>query len=267
VKNIDLDKFSSKQHMIIGEGVKKFLDEYHFFEYYNFRPPDKSIEKVFIYDTFLKETNIVSSDVIIMDISVAKRVLGIEEENCSDILIDIANLDEIETIKTKIRINHFDIRIISKEELYKAYSSFFNYRSSLFIMLYFIALITFIIILYHRYSLVNSIEKKEIGTLRSFGWSINKVIFLKILENIIVFFSAFLIGINFAYFYVFILDAPLLNSIFLGFTNLTINTSFSAVFDFSIFIMLFFVFMIPILASVLIPVWKISLSEPYEVMR
>ena len=44
IKNIDIDLFLSKKNMIVGDGVKKFLNEYHFFDYYTFRPPDKGIE-------------------------------------------------------------------------------------------------------------------------------------------------------------------------------------------------------------------------------
>lgn len=267
VKGIDMESFLSKKHMLIGEGVKRFLDEYHFFKYYNFRPPDKSVEKVYIYDTFKNQINLIGSDMIIMDINLAKTILGIDEDKATDILIDVANVDETETIKTKIRVSHFDIRIISKEELYKVYTTFFNYRSSLFIILFFICMLTFIIILYQRYSLVNGVEKREIGTLRSLGWSINKVIKLKMIENAVVFLSAFIIGVNTAYIYVFIMDAPLLGNIFLGFGNLDHMAVFTPVFDFSLFVTLFIIFIVPVLASVLVPVWKISLSEPYEAMR
>ncbi|MEA2019512.1 MAG: FtsX-like permease family protein [Campylobacterota bacterium] len=267
VKNIDIDKFLSKQNMLIGSGVKKFLNEYAYFDYYNFRPPDKSFEKVYIYDMFENETDIVSSDMIIMDINLAKKILGIDEDYSTDILFNVPNIDERETVKNKIRARHFDIRIIAKEDLLRGYDGFLNYRSSVFMILYLIVILTFILIIYQRYSYINSVDKKEIGVLRSLGWSINRVIRLKIVENLIIFIGSYILGVNLAYIFVFIFDAPLLSSVFLGFSNLSNNTQFTAVVDISSLSLIFLFFIVPIIAAILIPVWKISIIEPYEAMR
>ena len=264
---IDIKNFLSRKNMIIGDGVKKFLDDYHYFKYYSFRPPDRSIEKVYIYNTLPSNSNIVSSDMIIMDITLAKTILGIDDEYSTDILFNAPNKDEWYTIIDKIKVLHFDTRIISRDDLYKAYTNFFNYKSGVFLMLYIIVLTTFVLILYQRYTTVNSLDKKEIGIFRSLGWSIKNIIKLKIIENLIIFISSFIIGINLAYIYVFILDAPLLNQLFLGFTNLSNNISFSPAIDFSLIVMLFLFFIVPIIAAILIPVWKISITEPSEAMK
>lgn len=267
VEDIDINLFLDKQNMIIGNGVKKFLDKYHYFDYYNFRPPNRTIEKVYIYNSFPKQTNIVSSDMIIMDINLARKILGIDQAFSTDIIFNVPNIDERETVKNKIRVKYFDTRIIQKEDLFKIYENFFNYKSGLFMILYIIVIITFVLILYQRYTYISNVEKKEIAILKSLGWSIKNIILLKITENSLVFIFAFILGINLGYFYVFNLDAPLLSGVFLGFKNLPIDVIFTPVFDFGIISMIFFVFIIPIIASILIPVWKISIIEPYEAMR
>ena len=99
------------------------------------------------------------------------------------------------------------------------------------------------------------------------GWSINRVIRLKIVENLIIFISSYILGVNLAYIFIFIFDAPLLSSIFIGFTNLSNNTSFIPSVDISSLVLIFLFFIIPIIASILIPVWKISITEPTEAMR
>ena len=267
VEDIDINLFLDKQNMIIGNGVKKFLDKYHYFDYYNFRPPNRTIEKVYIYNSFPKQTNIVSSDMIIMDINLARKILGIDQAFSTDIIFNVPNIDERETVKNKIRVKYFDTRIIQKEDLFKIFENFFNYKSGLFMILYIIVIITFVLILYQRYTYISNVEKKEIAILKSLGWSIKNIILLKITENSLVFIFAFILGINLGYFYVFNLDAPLLSGVFLGFKNLPIDVIFTPVFDFGIISMIFFVFIIPIIASILIPVWKISIIEPYEAMR
>ena len=81
-------------------------------------------------------------------------------------------------------------------------------------------MITFVLILFQRYTMISSSDKKEIGILRAVGWSIKDVIKLKISETFIIAFISFLIGIILAYIFVFFLNAPILSNIFLGFGNL-----------------------------------------------
>jgi len=121
VNDIDIDKFRSKNYMIIGDGVEKLFNEYQYKGYYNFRPPNRSIEKVYIYNKFSNSSKNFSSDTIIMDIDLAKKILGIQKDHSTDIVLTIPNPDELQTIITKIRIAHFDIAFITKEDLYKNY--------------------------------------------------------------------------------------------------------------------------------------------------
>ena len=65
--------------------------------------------------------------------------------------------------------------------------------------------------------MISSSDKKEIGILKAVGWSIKDIIKLKIIENFIVGFMAFIIGVIIAYIFVFILNAPILKNILLVF--------------------------------------------------
>ena len=126
-----------------------------------------------------------------------------------------------------------------KENLKKEYENMFNYKGGIFLVLFIVVIFTFVLILYQRYSMISSNDKKEIGILKAVGWSIKDIIKLKIFENFIIGFMAFIIGIIISYIFVFILNAPILKNIFIGFSNIqndfvlntnieitTINTSF-----------------------------------------
>lgn len=265
--NLDIEKFLLQDNMLIGSGVKKHFDEYAYYDYYSFRPPDRSIKKVFIYDTFSKESDIVSSDMIIMDINLAREILGVEDGFVTDIILEIPNPLELEIIKTKLIISHFDMRIIKKDEIKKYYKNLFNYKGGLFLVVYIVVLLTFLLILYQRYSMVKDVDAKEIAILRSVGWRIDTVVYLKMSESFIVATSAYILGIIVAYIYVFLLDAPILKYIFLGYSNLEQNISFSPNIDFGILTVLFLVFVIPFIIAIIIPVWRVAIIEPFEVMR
>jgi len=267
VEGIDMDDFLAKKNMIIGSDVKKFLDEYHYFDYYTFRPPDRSIEKVYIYDKLKSSTDIVSGDMIIMDIANARKILGVEDGTFSDIILQAPNLKERETINTKLRVSHFDMRIIQKNDIQNYYENLYNYKGGLFLSLFIIVFMSFGLILFQRYSMISSVDAKEVALLRLSGWKINEVLWFKISENFIVILSAYFSGIFLAYFYVYFLNAPLLKNIFLGYSNLGSSTIFSPSFTLSDLVLIFLSFVIPFLLAIIIPLWRVSIKEPTEVMR
>lgn len=267
LEGIDLKEFMKRDHMIVGDGVKKILDSYHYREYYNFRPPDRSIKKVYIYDQFPNSINIVSSDSIIMDIDLAREILGVSEDMATDIVLNVPNEAERDSVKVKLIISHFDMRIIEKQSIERAYKNMFNYKGGVFLSLYIVVILTFILILYQRYSIVSSSDKKEIGILRAVGWSIKDVIKLKLYESLIISVGAFVLGFVLAYIFVYYFNAPLLSSIFLGFQNLPLEVSFTPSISFGLFALLFLFFIIPFVAAVLIPVWRIAITDASEAMR
>lgn len=267
VSDIDINKFVSSNNMLIGEGVKKHLDKYHYFDYYNFRPANRDIIKIDIYKELPTSVNLIANDMIIMPVELARKVLDIDEDDATDIAIKIPNDLELNTIEIKIILKHSDVFITSKEDVEKAYENMYNYKGGVFLVLYLVVIFAFIIVLYGRYSTVYSVEKKQIGILRAVGWSIKDILVLKLLEILILAIIAFSIGFIVAYFYVFYLDAPLLSNIFLGFNNLENVVSFTPIIDVGLTISLFLFYIIPFIASVLIPVWKISIIDPNESMR
>jgi len=267
IDNLDVEKFLAKKNMIIGEGVKEFLDKYDYTKYYTFRPPDRSKEKVYIYNYFPKESTILTNDMIIMDSNLARKILGIKDGYVTDIILKIANPNEYQKVYEKLIMSHFDIRIITKKDIAKYYKKLFNYKGGIFMGLYVIAIITFLLILYQRYSLVQNSDLKEITILKSVGWQVNAIITLKIFENLIVISTAYIVGIVFAYLYVFFFDAPLLRNIFLGNSNLPNHTQFYCIVPTTELIILFGIIIFPFLLAVIIPVWRLCVNDISEVLR
>jgi len=267
IQGIDIEAFLKRKNMLIGSGVKQFFDKYSYDEYYIFRPPDRSKEKVYIYGTLPQSSDIVSSDLIFMSKDLARTILGIQEGYVSDIVVNVANKEELEKVKEKLIISHFDMRVIDKRAVTAYYEALFDYKSGLFLALFLIALCTFLLILYQRYTMVLSFEAKEIALLRLVGYSLSDVIYLKLIENFIVAMSAFMLGNILAFIYVYLLDAPLLRDIFLGYKNLEISASFSYYPDFATLSQLFFLFVVPFILSILIPVYRVCVADISEKLQ
>ncbi|MCG3697677.1 ABC transporter permease [Aliarcobacter butzleri] len=264
---LNISKFLEKDSMIIGNGVKKVLDKYAYFDSYDFKLENENSKNIKIFKDLPKEANLIANDLIIMDINIAKRILDIKPDFATDIVLDVPNPLERQNVKEQILLKESNIRILQKDELKKEYENMFNYKGGIFLILFIVVIFTFILVLYQRYSMISSNDKREIGILKAVGWSIKDIIKLKIIENFIVAFMAFIIGVIFAYIFVFILQAPILKNIFIGFSNIKNDFILNQNIKISNLITLFLFFMVPFLSAVLIPVWKIAVIDATKSMK
>ncbi len=264
---LNISKFLEKDSMIIGNGVKKVLDKYAYFDSYDFKLENENSKNIKIFKDLPKEANLIANDLIIMDINIAKKILDIKPDFATDIILDVPNPLERQNVKEQILLKESNIRILQKDELKKEYENMFNYKGGIFLILFIVVIFTFILVLYQRYSMISSNDKREIGILKAVGWSIKDIIKLKIIENFIVAFMAFIIGVIFAYIFVFILQAPILKNIFIGFSNIKNDFILNQNIKISNLITLFLFFMVPFLSAVLIPVWKIAVIDAIKSMK
>lgn len=266
VEGLDLKSFLSTDSMLVGEGVKSFLSAHYYKEHFTFKTPKGDFKKVKIHQKLPSQTNLMANDMIIMPIELAREIFGLGEDEVTDITFNVPNDAEWDNIIGKLHLLSYDVRVIEKREMRKAYENLYNYKGGLFLILYLVAIITFMLILYQRYSMVYSTERKEIGILRAIGWSIKDILKLKFYETVAVVLVSFVLGVMLAYLYVFIWDAPLLSQIFLGGANLSNQVEFVPVLEFGLLGSIFLFYAIPFLAAVIIPAWKIAVTPPKEAM-
>ena len=266
IESIDLKSFLSTDSMIVGEGVKTFLSEHYYSENFSFKTPEGSFKKVQIYQTLPAQSNLIANDMIIMPIDLAREIFGLGEDEITDITFNVPNDAEWDNIITKLHLLFYDVRVVEKREVAKAYENLYNYKGGLFLILYLVTIVTFMLILYQRYSMVYSTERKEIGILRAVGWSIKDILKLKFYETAVIVVISFILGVVLAYLYVFVWGAPLLSQIFLGGVNLPNHVSFVPVIKFGLLGSIFLFYAIPFFAAVIIPAWKIAVTSPKEAM-
>jgi len=267
LKDVDLKRFLSKDSMLVGEGVRKFLQAHYFKNDFTFKTPKGTFKKVNIYQALPRQADLMANDMIIMPIDLAREIFGLGEDEVTDITFNVPNNAEWDNIISKLHLLFYDVRVIEKREVKKAYENLYNYKGGLFLILYLVSIVTFMLILYQRYSMVYSTERKEIGILRAVGWSIKDILKLKFYENLVIVMISFIIGVVLAYLYVFVWDAPLLSHIFLGGSNLANHITFVPLVKFGILGSIFLFYAVPFLAAVLIPAWKIAVTPPKEAMQ
>ena len=266
IDSLNLKKFFSQKNMIVGSAVDNYLKTHFYNNSFAFLTPKGKILNVNVFKVLPKSSALFSNDVVIVPIELAKEILGYKPTQFTDIVLNVPNDSEWDNIKSKIEALKMDVRVVTKKDMKKFYENLFNYKGGYFLILFLITIVTFSLLLYLRYSLATSVEKKEVAILRAVGWSIKDVIKLKFFENISLVLFAFLLGVGLSYIYVFIFQAPILKNIFLSSNNLKNFATFVPVIDFSVLATVFIIFSVTFISSVLLPIWKIAISDVKKVL-
>ncbi|AII14833.1 ABC transporter, permease protein [Campylobacter iguaniorum] len=259
------DENLDEYEMIIGSGVKEAMQELYYEDVFNFLT-EKQLIPIKINKISPHETNIVSNDVIYMNPQTARDVLSIDAGKYTKLYVSVPNQNEVSEVALKIANLYPNTVATSAEDAVAAVNNLYYYKGGIFMILYVVAMVSFFILLKNQISLVYGEKKKEIAILRSIGFCIKDIIALKFIQNIVVSTAAYLLGIALAYIYVFVANAPLLRNIFLG-SELNNSITFTPVIDFDILFLIFIFSVIPFLAFVIIPSWRVAISDMSEAVK
>jgi len=265
-----VDKFdlnSENSSMVVGVGVKETMTRNYYKSYFNFIKPDGRLEKVDIAGVFDGDTQLESNDMIVMSKKTAREIFDIPQNKATDIVVKVANQEEVQTIASKIKLLYPDTRIVTSQDLKISYQNIFDYKSGIFLALFIISLFTFFIIIYDKSSGLSSEEKREIGILKAIGWKVDDVLKEKFYESFIISFFSYTLGITLSFAYVYLLQAPILQNIFVGYSQLKTSFELPFVFDFQTLFLVFFLSVPIYIAATIIPSWKVATLEADEVIR
>jgi ABC-type lipoprotein release transport system permease subunit len=267
-KIVDAHQISGEEEqMIVGQGVYEILKKHHYSEALNFIKPDGTLYTLPLGGVFRAEVELESNDMIILSKQSAREIFGIDESMATDIVVRVANPQEIAMVASKIQLAFPDARIVTKEALHISYANIIDYKSGVFLSLFIVSLFTFFMIIYDKLSGVSTQEKREIGILKALGWKVDMILKEKFYEAFIISFMSYLLGVSLALFYVYSLHAPLLRNIFEGYSVLRSSFKLPFVLDFQTLALLFFLSIPIYIAATIIPSWRVATQEADEVMR
>ena len=266
VKKVELEN-NNKSFMVLGRGVEKVMKNNYYKKYFNFIKPNGTLKKVNFAGVFDADTELESNDVIVMSKESAKEIFDMDENKATDIVVKVSNPKEIAMIASKIKLIYPDTRIITSNDLKVSYQNIFDYKSGVFLAIFTISLFTFFMIIYDKSSGLSSEEKREIGILKAIGWTIDDVLKEKFYESFIISFFAYTLGVGLAFFYVYMLNAPLLQNIFTGYSQLKTSFELPFVFDIQTLFLVFFLSVPSYIGATIIPSWRVATLEADEVIR
>ncbi len=216
---------------------------------------------------FKTASDILTNDLIILSNDDIKRLFQIPTGFATDIVVEVYNPEEIETVAEKIKKLFPSTRPITREEILRTYESLFDWRSGMILTMFIAAVVAFVILAWDKATGLSAEERREIGILKAIGWESSDIMELKFWEGFVLSSLSFFTGLIGGYMHVFFFGAPLLSTALKGwsvvFPTLKLTPYVSA---YQILVLLFLT-VVPYMASTIVPSWKAAMTEPDQVMR
>jgi len=254
------------ESIVIGEGISRTRLAYPGDDM-EFRAFDGSMMVLQIRDVFPAESELISSDLMLISEDDFRRLFGVPKEHATDLVVRVRNSRELSTIALKVSERLPDTRIILREEILRTYDSIFNWRGGMMVFVLVGALLAFLIFAWDRASGLSQEEKREIGILKAIGWETSDVILMKFWEGLVISLSAFLAGIIFAYGHVFFTNSIFFEPALKGWAVLYPAFKLIPFIDLSQVATLFFLTVVPYTVATIIPSWASATIDPDTVMR
>jgi len=258
---------NSSNFMIVGQGVKRILQNSYYKDSFNFVKPNGDFLSLKIAGVFKGDSELESSDTVLLPIQKAREILGLKSDEISDLVVRVPNPKEVRVVASKIKNIFPDCRVLTKDDIKISYQNIFDYKSGLFLALFITSFFAFFILVFEKASSISKEQVKEIGILRAVGWQIEDILKLKFLESGMISFFAFFLGVLGSYFYVYILKAPILRELFMGYSVLKPKFDLMVVFDFGLIVSIFLTTVAVYIAATIIPTWRASVVDIEEAIR
>jgi ABC-type lipoprotein release transport system permease subunit len=220
-----------------------------------------------IHEVFPSDSELVSSDLILISEPDYRRLFGTAPGLFTDITLKVRNEKEIATVASKIVSLLPDTRPITRREVLRTYDSVFDWRGGLVVVVLAGAVLAFIIVAWDKASGLSADEKKEIGILKAVGWETSDVLLMKFWEGSIISLTSFLTGILLAYVHIFFTRAALFAPVLKGWSVLYPQFRLVPFIDPYQVATLFFLTVLPYTAATIVPSWHAATIDPDSVMR
>ncbi|GAB6192862.1 ABC transporter permease [Desulfocastanea catecholica] len=250
-----LPTLAERGKVVLSDTIRQHLQLGQRKHFSLFRPnlSQAAFETIGLFD---KKMDIVTADLILMTLADARDLFAIPQGYITDLLVYVANPNEIDTVARKISDILPGSRIITRNQILKTYKVVFNWRSGLGTICLLTALAAFVILAWDKASGLSQEEKKEVGILKILGWQTSDIIFLRFCESLTVSLLAFLSGYLLAWVHVVFFDGSLFRPVFLGWSVVRPVFSLAPPFVVEDLLLVFALSVMPYLCATAVPAWR-----------
>jgi len=218
--------------------------------------PDLTLKAFTVKGEFPPESEIITHDLLVMDIEDARDLFFIPADKASDLCVFVANQGEIGTIARKIADALPGTRVLTRPQIQKTYQVVFGWRSGFGSICLLTALAAFTILAWDKASGLSPEERRETAILKVLGWQTADILTLRFWESLIVSGLAFLLGITGAWLHVAYGDGFLFRPVLLGWSVLKPGLGLVPDPKLADLLLIFSFSVLPYLAATVIPAWR-----------
>lgn len=218
--------------------------------------PDLSLKPFTVSGEFSRDTDILTNDLIVMNLADARDLFAIPAGLVSDLCVYVANPKEIATIAKKISEALPSVRVLTRPQIQKTYQVVFGWRSGFGSICLLAALASFVILAWDKASGLSPEERREIAILKVLGWETSDILAVRFWESVIVSGLACIIGITAAYIHVVYFAAALFRPVLMGWSVLRPELHLLPSLAVGDILLLLAFTVIPYLAATVIPAWR-----------
>jgi lipoprotein-releasing system permease protein len=223
-----------------------------------------SFKVIGIFDS---DASLFTSDLILIDMESSIDFLDIDPGTVTDLCIYLDDETMIPSTAALISEVYPDLRVITRESMNDAFASTYGLRSGYVSVLWFILLLAVILVAWNQASTASREAQREVGILKTLGFSTSNILEIRFLETLILGFISATIGVFLAIIFDVYLGAPFIRDFMLGWSAIYPNFPIPVFIGIGSLLTLYAAAMIPLLVGTLIPSWKSAITEPDIVMR
>ena len=251
---------------VIGRSIHKVMDLKDR-RVISFFKPDLSLKSFAVSGIFSGVSDLLTSDLIVMNLGDARELFAIPEGLVTDLCVYVANPLEIETIAKKISEQLPDTRIVTRPQIMKTYKVVFGWRSGFASVCLLTALAAFIILAWDKASGLSPEERREIGIMKILGWETADVLAVRFWESFLVSAFAYILGMTLAYIHVAFYDASLFRPVLVGWSVLFPTFNLIPDLSFDSLLLIFSFSVLPYMAATVIPAWRCAIVPADSAIR
>jgi hypothetical protein len=251
---------------VVGQGVAdaRFLS---IGERLPFRCADGELAAPSVVGIFSCESAILTNDLVVLPTVLARRILGVASDLCTDMAVEVLNPDEVDTVVRKLHERWPDVRTVTRRQIIQTYDAVFDWRGGVWILAISGCIAAFGILVWDKATGLSSEEARAIGVLKAIGWKTAEVMELKAAEGIVISAASLLTGLVAAEIHLVVFNGALFAPVIKGWSVLYPPFDVSPELGAYGVLVCIPLVVLPYVAATLLPSWRAAITDPDSAMR
>jgi len=220
-----------------------------------------------VTSVFSASSSLLTNDLVVLPTPLARRALGLREDESTDLAVSVHNPEEIATVARKIRELWIDVRPVSRRQILQTYQAAFDWRGGVWAAFLLSLVAAFGILVWDAATGTSAEERHLLGVLKAVGWRSRDVLELKLWQGVILSVVSIATGLLAAQVHLVWWHGALFARVLKGWSVLYPEFDVSPGLDAVTVMVCCAMAVLPYAVASLIPSWRASVTDPDRVLR